>query len=316
MKVDDMPALCIGLPSGVRAEILPFGATLHSLQVPDRSGVLGNVLVGLPDPNAYKRQRSFRGATIGRFANRIAGAGFTLNGERHTLSANEPPNCLHGGTDGFDRRKWEVVAHWMSALTLRLESPDGDQGFPGALSVEADFVLTPPATLSITYRATVSRACPVSLTSHGFFNLSDGGPIDDYMLQISAQHFLPVDTALLPAGAPQSVSGTEFDFREAKVLLRRKSSGYDHCFCLEPTEELREIATLYDPKSGRELRLSSDQTGLQLYTDKRADAAPAVCLEPQAWPDAPNRPDFPDAVLRPGETYLNRIEFAFSTRDN
>lgn len=315
MIIDDAPMLCIGLPTGVRAEILPYGATLHSLKVPDRAGTLKNVLVGLPNPAAYQRQRSFRGATIGRFANRITGARFTLNGERYELSANESPNCLHGGADGFDRRKWEVVAHWMSALTLRLESPDGDQGFPGELSIEADFALTPPATLSITYRATVTRACPVSITSHGFYNLADGGQIGDHLLQISAQHYLPVDDARLPESTPQTVSGTEFDFREERPLLHDEGTGYDHCFCLEPSESLREVAVLYAPETGREMRVSSDQPGLQLYTDAQSGMPSGVCLEPQSWPDAPNHPDFPNAILRPGEAYLNRMRFAFSTRE-
>lgn len=313
----DEKALTIGLPSGIRAAILPFGATLQSLRVPDRNGQLGDVVLGLSDPAALRGERSFRGTTVGRYANRIAGARFTLDGTEHRLDANEGANTLHGGAEGFDRCEWEVAAHWMSAVTLRLASDDGDQGFPGALEVEAEFALTAPATLTITYRARVSRACPVSITSHGFFNLSGGGHIGDHMLQIAAQHFLPVDDQLIPTGALRGVAGTPFDFRKPRPM---GGEDFDHCFCLDPAEGMREVASLFDPASGREMRLESNQPGLQLYTvnTPNAELAPhhAVCLEPQAWPDAPNHPEFPDAILRPGETYENQIRFVFSTRDS
>lgn len=310
-------ALTIGLPSGIRAAILPFGATLHRLRVPDLNGQLGDVVLGLPDPAGHRHMRSFRGTTIGRFANRISGAHFTLDGAEYRLDANEGPNTLHGGSEGFDRRDWEVAAHWMSAVTLRLASADGDQGFPGALEVEAEFALTPPATLTITYRAHVSRACPVSITSHGFFNLAGGGHIGDHMLQIAAQHYLPVDDQMIPLSEARDVAGTALDFRTSRQV---GDTDFDHCLCLDPAAGLREVATLYDPASGREMRLESNQPGLQLYTvnTPNVDLAPhhAVCLEPQAWPDAPNHPDFPDAILRPGETYENQIRFVFSTRES
>ncbi|MEX1663337.1 aldose epimerase family protein [Thioclava sp. 15-R06ZXC-3] len=312
------PMCKIALPSGVQAVILPFGAVLHSLQVPDRNGVLGEVLMGPKDPRDHRHARGFHGATVGRFANRIGSARFTLNDETFDLSANEGPTCLHGGIDGFDRRDWQVLDHRADRVTLGLFSPDGDQGFPGDLEVEAEFALSEPGTLTLTYRARVSRACPVSITSHGYFNLVGGGPVRDHLLCINAQRYLPVDAALIPLGAPRPVADTMFDYRALRPVLRQGDPGIDHCFCLEVGEEMHEAATLYDPVSGRVMQITTNQPGLQLYTvNSPAVDVPvnhALCLEPQAWPDAPNRPDFPNAILEPGESYFHQTRLAFTTR--
>ncbi|TMV90618.1 galactose mutarotase [Thioclava sp. BHET1] len=303
------PTCVIALPSGMSATILPFGATLHSLRVPDRAGVAGEVLVGQPEPAQRRDARSFHGATIGRFANRIREARFTLDGTTYDLSANESPNLLHGGADGFDQRDWEVIAQSDTAVTLRLHSPAGDQGFPGTLDLTAEFALHAPGTLSLTYRARASESCPVSITSHGYFNLNGGGDISGHELEIAAPHYLPIDAQTLPAGAPQPVAGTAFDFRTPRPVLREGEPGFDHCFCFAPEDTQGDRAVLYDPTSGREMRLRSNHPGVQFYTTPSS-----LCLEPQHWPDAPNRPDFPDATLRPGEDYTHRIEMIFSTR--
>lgn len=312
------PVCQIALPSGMQASILPFGAVLHSLLVPDRDGQLGEVMMGLASPADHRKIRSFRGATVGRFANRIGNARFALEGQSFALSANEGATCLHGGAEGFDRREWQVLDQHAHSVTLALHSPDGDQGFPSDMDIEAEFTLSEPNTLSITYRARVSRACPVSITSHGFFNLAGGGPVRDHLLSIKATRYLPVDGANIPVGAPQPVEGTAFDYRAPRPVLRAGDRGVDHCYCLDPGEGLHAAAVLYDPVSGREMQLCTNQPGLQLYTvntpsnDLRAHHA--LCLEPQAWPDAPNRPDFPDAIQRPGETYHHHTQLAFSTR--
>ncbi|KFE33926.1 aldose epimerase family protein [Thioclava atlantica] len=320
MTGDGDKSLIIGLPSGIRAEILPFGASLRGIFVPGRDGTVHNILISPAKPEDHRRHRNYRGATVGRFANRIGGARFELDGESFDLSANEPPNLLHGGVDGFDRRDWNVASHWMNAATLKLESPDGDQGFPGTMSVLAEFALEPPATLVITYRATVTRPCPVSITSHGYFNLAGGGSVADHMLQIPAEQYLPVDEALIPEGPPRAVAGTHFDFRSPRPVLRPGEPGFDHCFCLAPSTEVRRVATLYDPGSGREMRVESNQPGLQVFAPLQPNPEipdhNAICLEPEAWPDAPNRPDFPSAILRPGETYEHKMRLVFSTRDN
>ncbi|WP_415182634.1 aldose epimerase family protein [Phaeovulum sp.] len=307
----------IALPSGMRASIVPFGAVLHSLRVPDRNGQLGEVLMGLPRPHDHRQTRSYRGATVGRFANRIARARFRLDGATYTLGANEGATCLHGGAEGFDRRDWQIKDHRADRLTLTLHSPDGDQGFPGDLDVEASFTLSAPNTLSITYRARVTRACPVSVTSHGFFNLAGGGPVIDHLLSINAARYLPVDSANIPLDAAQPVAGTAFDYRAPRPVLRDGDPGIDHCYCLN-IHSGQPAATLCDPVSGRVMQLCTNQPGLQLYTVNTPTgdlpAHHALCLEPQAWPDAPNHPDFPDATLRPGETYHHQTQLAFTTR--
>ena len=314
------PICHIALPSGIQASILPFGAVLHSLRVPDRNAHLGEVLMGLPDPQNHRQTRSYRGATVGRFANRIARARFVLDDQGYALSANEGTTCLHGGVEGFDRRDWQVLEQSPHSVTLALHSPDGDQGFPGALDVQAEFTLSDPNTLSITYRATVTRACPVSITSHGFFNLAGGGSVRDHLLRIDAAQYLPIDDASLPTGAPQPVAGSAFDYRAPRPVLRSGDPGVDHCYCLDTAEGMRTAAELYDPASGRVMQLCTNQPGLQLYTANSPapdlPAQHALCLEPQAWPDAPNRPDFPDATLRPGETYHHKMQLIFTTRSS
>ncbi len=273
--------------------------------------------MGLAKPSDHRRTRSFRGVTVGRFANRIARARFALDGQSFELSANEGATCLHGGAEGFDRREWQILDQRAHSVTLALHSPDGDQGFPGDLDVEAEFSLSEPGTLTLSYRARVSRPCPVSITSHGFFNLAGRGPVNDHLLCINAAKYLPVDGVNLPLGAPQPVAGTVIDYRAPRPILREGDPGVDHCFCLNAQND-QPAATLYDPMSGREMRLSTNQPGSQLYTvDTPSGDLPAhhaLCLEPQAWPDAPNRPDFPDAILRPGDTYHHQTQLTFTTR--
>lgn len=323
-------AIRLALPSGASATVLSIGATLHRIEIPDRHGHLANILLSHDDPAAHLTGRSLLGASIGRYANRIANARFMLEGRTVLLDANDGANTLHGGAEGFDRRIWtvlEVQEHPLS-LTLGLHSPDGDQGFPGALDATARFDLSEDAqgiTLSLRYGAACDQPCPVSLTSHGYFNLAGGGSVLDHRLSIAAGHYLPIRADGIPDGPPRPVSGTPFDFRVAKPVGQdiaaaglAAQGGYDHNFCPDPADGTpRPVARLSDPGSGRAMTVISDQPGLQLYTANRPplpglQAHCALCLEPQAWPDAPNRADFPGTVLHPGASYRHRLALRFT----
>lgn len=323
--------------------VLTLGALVQSLRVPDRNGTLADIVLGHDDAQSYLDKRQFFGAAIGRFSNRIGGAAFDLDGQHHRISANDDGNTLHGGAEGFDRRLWSVdtVEEGREpAVTLSFQSPDGDQGFPGNLTASVTYRLTGESEVSITFEASSDRTTVVGLTHHGYFNL--GGvealaPAVDHILQVQADRFLPVSADLIPEGAPDDVADTPFDFRTAKPIsrdLRRahdqllKARGYDHCFCLSdaPQPSPRLVATLEDEGSGRVLELLTDQPGLQVYSGNMLDGSTvgkynqvirpgdALCLEPQSWPDAPNRPDFPSARLEAGTTYRHRSIYRFTTR--
>ena len=331
----------LALPSGIRAVIDPRGAALAELWVPDRDGRLDDILLGQEAPGHGPRM--FYGSTVGRYANRIAGAGFLLHGVRHALAANDGANCLHGGPDGFDARDWQVTAQDEATVTLRLVSPDGDQGFPGRLTAQVTYALAEDdagARLDITMTATTDRVTPVSLTNHAYVNL--GGVRDaarlrgvgDHRLSVAASRFVPVDAAAIPlAEAPLQVEGTPFDFRQPARMGDRLRAGHpqllavrgiDHCFCLDGTG-FRQAARLDHPGTGRAMTVWTDQPGLQVYSGNWLDGThrgkegvayrmgDAICLEPGAWPDAPNRPDFPPSILRPDETYLHRMALVFPT---
>ena len=324
----------LALSSGVRASLDPFGAALAELWVPDRERRLDDILLG------GQGGRRLYGATVGRYANRIAGASFTLDGARYALDANDGPHCLHGGADGFDLRLWKVVSQDATSATLRLVSADGDQGFPGQLEATVTYRLsdTDGARLDIEMQAVTDRATPVSLTNHAYFNLggvSDPARlrgIDDHRLTIAASRYLPVTDQAIPlADAPAPVDSV-FDLRGGAVMgerLRlghpqlRAVRGFDHCFALDG-QGFRAAATLSHP-NGRQMVLWTDQPGLQVYTGNWLDGTgtgkggavyrmgDAICLEPGAWPDAPNRPDFPSAILRPDQTYRHRMALEFPT---
>lgn len=330
-------------PGGLEVRIITLGAAVQALFVPDAAGQTADVVLGHDDPRAYLAKRQFFGATIGRFSNRIAGGRFSLDGKDIRIAANEGKNVLHGGPEGFDQMLWgieELGAEPEPFVRLSLVSPDGDQGFPGTVRASVTYRLTSPTELSATFEATTDRPTVVGMTHHGYFNL--GGveqlrSVLDHRLHMPAEQFLAVKADLIPDGTPRPVEGTPFDFRAGKPISRDLrqadeqlliAQGYDHCFCLsdQPSEEPRLVARLEDPASGRVLDLLSDQPGLQFYSGNMLDGSSvakygqiprqgdAVCLEPQIWPDAPNRPDFPSARLDPGETYRHRTIFRFSAQ--
>ena len=325
--------------SGMQARVLTLGAALHSLEVPDRDGAFADVLLGDKDLQATLDKPQYFGTIVGRFANRIAKGRFTLDGKTYQVPVNNGPNSLHGGTRGFDKVVWQVVDVTPDHATLRHVSPDGDMGFPGTLTVTATYALKGNGRLEIDYSATTDAPTIVNLSNHSYWNLSGegSGSAMGHELTIPASAYTPVDATLIPTGVLQPVAGTAFDFRTPKAIgrdLRRgdepqllHGQGYDHNWVISkaPVRELREVARVHDPRSGRVMTLLSTQPGLQFYSGNFLDGSTvgksgrvyrqgdAIALEPQLFPDTPNQPAFGSAGLAPGETYLNRIVYDFTT---
>ena len=310
---------------GLSAEVLTYGGILRKLQIETEQGSV-DVVLGLPDLDAYRNDRDYLGVLVGRFGNRIGGASFELDGQRYALSANEGVNHLHGGHVGFGRRVWAIAACEPQRLLLRYVSPDGEEGYPGQLHVEAEFLLARQC-LQLTYRASTDAATPLNLTHHPYFNLAGDRsvPVATQVLHVPVEHYLPVDKQLIPTGEIASANGTPFDFRvpatpderrAASSTLLQASGGFDHCLVLSANR--RCSAELYSPHSGVAMRLMSRAPALQLYEGQGLDRSHpelgrGVCLEPQGFPDAPNRPQFPSTILRLGETYEHRIVYQFAT---
>jgi aldose 1-epimerase len=327
--------------NGFEARIITYGAALQSLFVPDRAGRLADVVLGRDDLEGYVAARRFLGATVGRFANRIANATFELDGSRFRLPANDGPNALHGGLAGFDRKNWTIMAAGENPapfVTLSYVSPDGEEGYPGRLRVSVNYSISGAMELSVAFSATTDRPTIVNLTNHSFFNLAGvetDRDIREHCLAIAADTYLPVSVAGIPLGNPDRVDGTPFDFRTLhRVGARlhdgneqlRGRHGYDQNFCLRggTTSEARSAARLEDPRSGRVLELLTDQPGIQFYSGNFLDGTvtgkyrrihrqyDALCLEPQRYPDSPNHPDYPSARLDPGQTYRHTSRYRFA----
>jgi aldose 1-epimerase len=323
-----------------RAELITLGASLRVLQVPDRGGARANVVLGFADLDDYRGPPRFYGAVTGRYANRIGGARFMLDGAEHTITANDGANSLHSGPQGLDQQPWDVVALTEDAVTFRHVSPAGHNGFPGTLTVEARYRMEEDG-LAIVLIATTDTPTVVNLTNHAYFNLAgeaSGADVLDHLLQIPAHWTTSVDNGLIPTGALADVAGTPFDFRtpkrvgddiEAADEQLRIGQGYDHNFVVDGAESVvRRVATLFDPASGRVLDLHSSEPGLQFYSGNHlAGGAPGtsgrvyaarqgLCLEPQKFPDSPNQPGFPPARLDPGQVYRHNIAFRFRTAEN
>jgi aldose 1-epimerase len=326
---DGSPVLRVTLEGegGARVELLSFGATLARWLAPDRRGVPGDIVLGFDELAGYTGVHPHVGSTIGRYANRIANARFPLHGRVHRLSANEPPHHLHGGAQGFDRRVWSARSFespGAAGVAFALHSPDGDQGYPGALDAEARYTLAEDGALHAEFTARCDAATVVSLTQHAYFNLADGGAGDvlAHELEIAADAYLPVGRDGIPTGEIASVEGSALDFRAATPLceaLLRAPGGLDHNLVLRGGGG--PAARLHDPASGRTLELTTSAPGLQLYTGNGLDGTQrgrggvawrrhaGVCLEPQRFPDAPNQPAFGSVVLEPGARYVERSMF-------
>ncbi|MFD0003416.1 aldose epimerase family protein [Streptomyces sp. NPDC127178] len=304
--------------AGLRVRVLSYGGIVQSLEVPDREGHAANVVLGFADLEGYvSHPGPYLGALIGRYANRIAHGRFPLDGLTYALDPNDPPNSLHGGARGFDKRGWEMtpVEH---GVRLSRVSRHGEEGFPGQLEVSATYTLSSDGALRIAYEAVTDAPTVVNLTNHSYFNLAGvgSGSASGHELRLAASRYTPVDADLIPTGDLDEVAGTRFDFRQT----RKVGAGYDHNFVLDKgvTGAAEEVAELYDPSTGRALTVATTEPGLQLYTAEHLTEpfAPGdgIALETQHFPDSPNRPEFPSTVLRPGEVFRSETVYGFSVR--
>lgn len=307
---------------GLTAHIINWGATLQDLRL---DGHAAPLVLGFDTFEPYPVSPHF-GATLGRYANRIANGRFILDGERYQLDQNEHgKNTLHGGRKGYSRRLWDFAGDGADFVTLKLHSPDGDMGFPGILDAVCTYRVKPGGVLSIELSATSDAPTLCNLTNHSYFNLNDGGASDilRHRIVIDAGAYLPVDGQAIPTGVVQPVDGTPFDLRLA-TEIGASGTQYDHNFCLSPDKgPLRRAAWAQGASSGVEMETWTDQPGVQFYMAHKLEPLPSglegitypvsagFCLETQIWPDAPNRPYFPQAVLRPGDTYRHLTEYRF-----
>ncbi|MGH7520014.1 MAG: aldose epimerase family protein [Gemmatimonadales bacterium] len=285
---------------GLELRATNYGGIIMSLLVPDRNGRRANVVLGFDSPEAYRDNPRYLGAIVGRCANRIANAQFTLDGKTYRLAANIGPNHLHGGVTGFDKRVWGATSG-VSDLELRYTSPDGEEGYPGTLDVQVRYTLSDGNALIVEYRATTDKPTPINLTQHSYFNLAGEGDVLDHLLQIDADAITPVDENLIPTGGFMAVAGTAFDFRAPTRIGARRDGSYDHSFVLHGG------IRVVEPKSGRTLDVQTTEPGVQLYTGYPR----GLCLETQHHPDSPNQASFPSTILRPGSAYRSRTVFTF-----
>jgi aldose 1-epimerase len=301
--------------AGLRLEAMGYGGAITRLEAPDRDGRPANVVLAYDALEGYVADRSYVGTLIGRFANRIGRGRFALDGREHRLPVNDGPNHLHGGPEGFHKRAWRIERgsqRGAAVLQLTRLSPDGEAGYPGNLMTVVSYRWESPATLDVTFAASSDASTPVSLTQHSYFNLAGHGTILDHVLQIEADEYTPTDDALLPTGGSRPVAGTRFDFRAPRPI----AEAYDLNFVLRPEPGLRRAARVSEPPSGRTLTVYCTAPALQLYTGNALGSFQqygGFCLEPQQFPDAPNHPEFPDAILRPGQEYRSRMRFEFGT---
>ncbi|MDL2228880.1 galactose mutarotase [Treponema sp. OttesenSCG-928-L16] len=316
----------------LKLSISTFAGSLVSLMVPSKSGHLDDVLLGFSVLEPYLNNKPHFGTTVGRFANRIGGGAFSLNGKDYTLYKNNGKNTLHGGRRGFDKLLWKADAYEEDDgvfVSLELKSPDGDEGFPGKLKARVSYGLTKSNELIADYQARVDAPCPVNLTNHAYFNLAGEGSGDilSHEIMLNASSYIGVDKDLIPTGALVPVEGGPFDFRIRKPIGRdiaAAGGGYDHCFALDGDYgELRLCAEVFENRSGRSMRVLTTQPGVQFYTGNFLDGIPGkagslydkhagFCLETQHYPDSPNQPGFPSAIFGPERDYHEKAVFAFS----
>jgi aldose 1-epimerase len=309
---------------GFEVAITNYGGAVVSLKVPDRNGVFADIVLGFETLEEYVQNPRYFGGLIGRHANRIGGGKFSLNGTQYQLTRNNGANHLHGGARGFDKRVWEALDQTdRGAVSLRLRyvSRDGEEGYPGNVRAEVSYTLA-GYELRMDYEATTDRDTIVSLTNHSYFNLAGCGDILGHELTLHANAFTPVSEDLIPTGEVQSVADSNMDFRESRPIA---SGGYDHNFVLSDYDgSLRSAVRLYEPRSGRLLEILTTEPGIQFYSGNFLDGSFAgkggivynkyagLCLEPQHFPDAPNHPNFPSTVLKPGEVYRHVSVYRFS----
>jgi aldose 1-epimerase len=326
--------------NGLEAQITNYGGALVSLKTPDRNGQMADIVLGYDNPQGYAADTSFLGALIGRYANRIAKGKFSLNGVEYQLARNNGVNHLHGGVVGFNKKLWygrQVPRPDGVAVELFCFSRDGDEGYPGNLSVTVTYILTNTNELRIEYAATTNKETIVNLTNHSYFNLAGAGSgtILKHILQINADRYTPIDDTSIPLGELAPVKGTPFDFTKPTAIGERidqndeqliRGKGYDHNYVLNKKgSELSLAANVYEPVSGRVLEVWTTEPGVQLYTGNFLDnlhgkdgkvynRREAFCLETELFPDSPNRPSFPSPVLKPKQHYRQTTIYKFTTR--
>lgn len=316
-----------------------FGATIVDLVVPDRNGKLDDIALGFDTFPPYLTKSPYFGSIVGRYANRIAKGEFTLDGRTYHVPLNDGPNSLHGGTKGFDKRMWQAEVSTLGDPSVRFYrvSKDGEEGYPGNLSVSVRYTLRADNQMVITYEATTDKATVLNISNHAYFNLAgqNNGRILDHQMKINASHYTPVGPTLIPTGQIAPVAGTVMDFRKPTAIGSRiaqvggKPVGYDHNYVLDksPFGGAQQLAaSVYDPLSGRSMEISTDQPGIQFYSGNFLDGTvqgkggraypqySAIVLETQHYPDSPNQPKFPSTVLRPGQTFKSTSVYTFSAK--
>ncbi len=331
--------------SAMKVSVTPFGGRIMSILVPDRDGVVRDVVLGFDDMESYFPENHLTdfGAAIGRYANRIGGGHLEIDGKTWDLPKNNFGHCLHGGPAGWQYKMYKVVEADRSHIKLRMDSPDGDNNFPGAVTAFVTYTLDDKGVLDIRYEAVTDAPTVINMTNHSYFNLN-GDPdvaVDNCLLCINASGYTPVDSTYMTTGEILPVEGTPMDFRTPVEIGRdvnnfgfaqiRNGNGFDHNWCLDTYcdgrgDDTVAAATLWSPFTGIELTVYTDEPGIQVYTGNFLDGTvtgkegkvyrkhAAVCLETQHYPDTPNKPQWPSAVLRPGETYTSHCAFAFSVR--
>ena len=316
--------------SGATAKVIGWGATLVDLRMPDKDGKMGSVVLGLDKLKPYEGQVPYFGATVGRFANRIAKGRFRLNGRAYNLAINNGPNSLHGGLKGYDKRVWTAMPRMSPSgpsVKLSLVDKGGTEGYPGTVRVDVTYTLTPNNILRIVYHATTSASTPFNITNHSYFNLKDAGAsaVEGHLLHLYADRYTPTDKTLIPTGKLAPVAGTPYDFTRTKPIgkdIAEVDNGYDANFVVDG-RGFRQAAGVIEPTTGRVMTVFTDQPGIQLYTGGFLDGTitgrggaeydrfHAFCLETQHFPDSPNQPSFPSSILRPGHPFVSTTEYRF-----
>jgi aldose 1-epimerase len=319
--------------NGLKVKLTNYGATITSVEVPDRDGKMENVVLTCDSLDGYLKGTPYFGCAVGRYANRIAKGKFTLEGKEYTLATNNDENHLHGGEKGFDKHVWEaeeVKTDDSAGVKLTRTSPDGEEGYPGTLTAEVTYSLTNEDELKMDYKATTDAPTVVNLTNHAYWNLGPAskGGILDHELTLNADGFLPVDDGLIPLGNVEPVKDTPMDFTKPEKIgarIDQVEGGYDHCYVLnrKPGEEMCVVARVVEPTSGRVMEIYTSEPAVQFYSGNFLDGTNAAggvtyekhhafCLETQHYPDSPNKPEFPSTVLKPGETYEHHTMHKFS----
>ena len=322
--------------NGIKAEITNFGATLVSLQVPDRDGKVADIVLGFDTLDGYLGEHPYFGSTVGRYANRIGNAEFKLDGKVYKLAANNGENHLHGGIEGFNKKVWRLedigVTDDGAMVKMSYISEDGEEGYPGNLACSVTYTLTKNDELKISYEAETDKTTIVNLTNHSYYNLAGQGSGDilGHELMLNADKYTPVDEGLIPTGEIRSVEGTPMDFTEPMAIgsrIEKVEGGYDHNYVQNSGGGTLSLAAkVHEPTSGRVMEIHTDQPGVQFYTGNFLDGSITgkdgkvykkhygFCLETQHFPDSPNKPDFPSVVLKPGQKYTTQTIHTFYTK--